>query len=171
MVVMKKMTFRNEEGFALIAAIIACMLLLAIGMLVIRMSTGDMSSSIVTVGDKKALSATESGIHTVIQTFNPDSTTWTTTNNYTDCSASTPFYIWRTISSGASTGVDARTRFAVCRPTGSILAPLPVIGAAGSALDEWMLARYNTTVIGENTGFNTLNRVTIGIGYGPVPTK
>jgi len=165
---MMKMTLSNEKGFALIAAIIACLILLAVGLLVINMSTGDLRSSVVTVGDKKALAATESGIHRLIQDFNPDPATWTEANNYVttaNCTATTPTYnIWRQISSGT----DANTQYAVCAPT---ISDLPPVSVAGSAIDEWAMMRYNASLVGRNTSYNSLTKVDIGIGYGPVSTK
>ena len=160
-----KMNLSNEKGFALLAAIMACLILLAVGMLVINMTTGDLRSSSATVGNKKALAATESGVHRLIQDFNPDLTTWTSSNNYTtDCAATSPSYIWRQISSGT----DANTQYAVCAPTGS---DLPPVAIAGSAIDEWAMMRYNGSLVGRNTSYNSLTKVNIGIGYGPVSMK
>jgi len=163
--IMKKINLSNEKGFALMAAIIACLILLAVGMLVINLTVGDLKSSSATVGDKKALAATESGIHRLIQDFNPDLTTWTTVNDYTtDCAATAPSYIWRTINSGT----DANTQYAVCAPTASDLAPVSV---PGSAIDEWGMMRYNGGVVGQNASYHSLTKVNIGIGYGPVSMK
>jgi hypothetical protein len=152
----------NEKGFALVAAIIASLILLAVGILVINMSTGDLRSSALTVGDKKALAATESGIHRLVQDFSPDSTTWTTANNYTtNCAASSPTYIWRSIASGT----DANTQFAICAPT---LSSQPPVNLPGYALGEWAMMRYDGRVAGKNTSYSTSTTVDIGIGYGPV---
>ena len=152
----------NEKGFALVAAIIASLILLAVGILVINMSTGDLRSSAITVGDKKALAATESGIHRLVQDFSPDSTTWTAANNYTtNCTASSPTYIWRSIASGT----DANTQFAICAPT---LSSQPPVSLPGYALGEWAMMRYDGRVAGKNTSYNTSTTVDIGIGYGPV---
>lgn len=164
---MKKMNLRNERGFALMAAIIACLILLALGMLVINMSTGDLRSSVMTVGNKKSLAATESGIHRVIQDFNPPAALAYAT---TDCATNptNPSYNWQSISSGASVGIDANTRFAVCAPTAS---DMPPVSIPGSAIDEWAMMRYNGSIVGENTSYNSLTKVDIGIGFGPVSMK
>jgi hypothetical protein len=167
MVSMKKMILSNEKGFVLLAAIMASLILLAVGMLVANMSTGDLLSSSVTVGNKKALAAVESGVHTVVHTFNPLPSTWIEANNYTiDCAAALPNYHWRPISSGTVAGIDVRTRFAVCAPWTSLLAPVPV---PGHAIESWGMMRYNGGVVGENTSYNSRAKVDIGIGYGPVP--
>jgi hypothetical protein len=158
----KRLDITNEKGFALVAAIIASLILLAVGILVINMSTGDLRSSAITVGDKKALAATESGIHRLVQDFSPDSTTWTAANNYTtNCTASSPTYIWRSIASGT----DANTQFAICAPT---LSSQPPVNLPGYALGEWAMMRYDGRVAGKNTSYSTSTTVDIGIGYGPV---
>jgi hypothetical protein len=163
---MKIRILTNEKGFALVAAILAGLILLAVGILVINMSTGDLRSSAVTVGDKKALSATESGIHRLVQDFSPDSTTWTAANNYTtNCTATSPAYDWRPINSG----IDANTQFAVCAPTQSNLPPVTLPGFALGPGQEWAMMRYNGRVAGKNTSYNSFITVDIGIGYGPVP--
>jgi hypothetical protein len=101
----------------------------------------------------------------VVQDFNPDQTTWNAANNYsTNCTTATPTYIWRSIISG----IDANTQFAVCAPTLSSSAPVPI---PGYALGDWGMMRYNGTVVGKNTSYNSLITVDIGIGYGPVPMK
>jgi Tfp pilus assembly protein PilX len=162
---MKKTPLANEKGFALVAAIIASLILLAIGMLVINLSTKDLRSSSVTVGSNKSLAAVESGTHRLVQDFNPDSTTWTAANNYTqNCNATAPTYIWRTIAAG----VDANTQYAVCAPTASNLPPVPIPGyALGSG--GWGMMRYNARVVGKNDSYSSAVGVDVGIGYGPVP--
>jgi len=151
------MIFNNEKGFVLLAAIIASLILLAVGMLVIYMSTGDLRTSSVTVGDKKALAATESGISRLIQDFN------TPAFNYgTNCSTTSPDYNYKTISSGASAGVDSHTKYAVCTPTESDQAPLC---PPGDDCSLWQLKRYDSRVVGNNTFYNSLKQVNIGIGY------
>ena len=173
MATIKIKTLSNEKGFALLAAILASLILLAVGMLVINMATGDLLTTKMTVGNKKALAATESGIHQLIRDFNPDPTTWTAANNYsphqdgsgTVCGTEQySIYLWRSVPSGT----DATTRFAICTPTPSSMSFIPF---PGSALGEWGMMRYDTTVVGGNTSYNSQEIVTVGIGYGPVPMK
>jgi hypothetical protein len=159
---MKKMNLSNEKGFALMAAIIACLILLAVGMLVINLTTGDLRSSSATVGDKKALAATESGIHRLIQDFNPPAALAYAT---ADCAANPN---WQPISSGDSAGIDANTQYAVCAPTASDLLPVSV---PGYSLEEYAMIRYNASLVGQNTSYHSLTKVNIGIGFGPVSMK
>lgn len=162
---MKKMIFNNEKGFALLAAIIASLILMAVGLLVVNMSGGDLRTSSVTVGDKKALAATETGVHRVIHDFAPPAPLV----NSTDCTPASPSWNWQSISSGASAGIDANTQYAVCAPTASVLTPLSYPGYAMCGdPDGWCLFRYNGSVVGNNTSYHSLNRVNIGIGFGPI---
>jgi hypothetical protein len=173
---MKKMIINNEKGFALLAAIIASLILMAVGVLVINMSTGDLRASSVTVGDKKVLAATESGIHRLIQDFNPDPATWTAANNYTSTGSCGSAYIWRAISSGASAGIDDNTQFAICQPapdtdsSGNALQrmtlPGDLLGCGGAGTcPEVILVRYCARVAGISTSYNLIKQVSIGIGY------
>ena len=61
----------SRRGFALVTAILAIMILMALGYLVISVSTGDLKISSRVVGEKKALAAAETGIHRMMQDFNP----------------------------------------------------------------------------------------------------
>jgi hypothetical protein len=168
----KKVLLAGEKGFALVAAIIACLILLAVGMLVIGLSTKDLRSSSLTVGGNKSLAAVESGTHRLVQDFNPDPATWTEANNYTttaNCTATTPTYIWRAIADG----VDANTQYAVCAPAKSGLPPVRIAGYALGGGDEggWGIMRYDAGVVGKNDSYNSSVSVGVGIGYGPVPIR
>ena len=61
----------DRKGFALITAILAIMILMALGFLAISVTTGDLKITSRVVGEKKALSAAETGIHRLMQNFDP----------------------------------------------------------------------------------------------------
>ena len=160
-----KMIYDNEKGFALLAAIIAALILLAVGVLAIDLSSADRRASAVVVGDKKAFAAAESGVHRLVQDFDPTAT-WTEANNYTqNCTSTIPTYIWQTIASG----IDDRTRFAFCRPEVSDLPPLSPEGYSLGGGVTYGIMRYDTTVVGQSESYKSMNKVDIGIGFGPVP--
>lgn len=169
MIIHKKNILHNETGFALIAAIIACLILLAIGMLVINMSTGDLFTTAAVVGNKKALAGAESGITKIISDVDPKK--WTTTFDYTvdaNCrSNGFTAYTWIQIPGGT----DAHTEFAVCRPEISPLAPIPApgeeLGGGGSEGGRYIY-RYNSTVVGRNTSYETEAKLDVGVGFGPI---
>lgn len=161
-----KMIYDNEKGFALLAAIIAALILLAVGVLAIDLSSADRRASAVVVGDKKAFAAAESGVHRLVQDFDPTPSTWVEAYHYTmNCSSTIPSYIWRTIASG----IDDNTRFAVCRPVASNLPPLIPFGYNIASGTTYGILRYDVTVVGQSTSYKSMNKVDVGIGFGPVP--
>jgi Tfp pilus assembly protein PilX len=163
MYTMKEMTLHNEKGFALVAALIASLILLAVGMLVINMSAGDLISSSMSVGNKKAFSAVESGVYRFAENFTIDPATWTTANGYYNCPANftaANITTWQTAST-----VDTNTQFVICTPVSDPnLAPTHVPWGG----DTYYL-HYIVTVAGQNTSYSSFEKVDIGIGFGPVP--
>ena len=159
MYTMKEMNLQNEKGFALLAAIIAFFILLAVGMLVINMSAGDLISSSMSVGNKKANIAVESGIFTLMENFNPANL-----NGYYACTgtvtaATIPSSAWQTAS---NTDADPNTKYVICNVTSDATKAnlyLPFDGI------KFSLHRFNTTVIGENSSYNSLMKVNVGVGY------
>jgi Tfp pilus assembly protein PilX len=58
-----KRTSRNEQGFVLLTAIIGIMIVIAAGYFALTLTSKDVRISSQLVGERKALSAAESGIH------------------------------------------------------------------------------------------------------------
>ncbi len=138
----------SEAGFALIAAIMASLILLALGLLVYSLSTQDIRVSGKIVGDKRALSAAEEGIHSIPLTF--DYNTATTT--------AVPVNQNR---------ADGMSNYSIIYP-----ARLPTLQpesvpdpTGGYDAKKWALKRYNLDVIGSNTAYNTQARIRVEIGY------
>ncbi len=148
---MKHSILRSEKGFALIAAILASLILLAVGMLVISLTTGDLRSSVRVVCDKRALSATETGIQQLMISFNPDNLAASAVSN---------------IQADPS---DSTQRYTIVAPTLMKLPPLYLAGYAISAGQGWGMNRYQSQVTGTNTTCNSTTTVNVGIGFGPVP--
>ena len=162
MYTMEEMNLRNEKGFALLAAIIAFFILLAVGMLVINMSGGDLISSSMSVGNKKANIAVETGISTLVENFNPANL-----NGYYACPANVTATSlnnaipspWQTAS---NTDADSNTKYVICNVTPDTTKSsvyLPKYGV------NFVLQRFYTTVIGENSSYNSLMKVNVGVGY------
>jgi hypothetical protein len=146
----------SEQGFALVTALIACVILFALAMLIIHLSTGDLRVSARSVGEKKALSAAESGIHQVMINFNP-----TMGPNY------------NVVTTG-SVAVDAANapgdfyQIALPSAADANIGPseLPLSGYSF----PWGQKRYNFDVIGTNSTYGTRMEVGVAVGYGPVKT-
>jgi Tfp pilus assembly protein PilV len=144
----------RQRGFALVAALIAGLLLLAMGMLVIQISTQDLKSGASTVGGKKALAAVDTGIHNLLSNYDPAATSTTLFNQ------------WYSIDGGA----DANSRYRISTPAASRQAPVPLPGYSMEAGQGWGMTRSDVRVDGQSTSYNTSMAVDVGMGYGPVPT-
>ena len=145
---------KNPKGFALVTAILAVMILMALGYLAISVSTGDMKISSRVVGEKKALSATETGIHRMMQDFDPATmlTDKVGIVNQVDGTA------------------DPATRYvinSVGRPTSGPDA-LPLTGYSIGGGQQWGQRRYRSTITGSNTNYDSSVVVDVGMGFGPI---
>ena len=146
------------KGFALIAALLAIWVLTALGMLVFSATTQEVRVSSRTVGERKAFSAAESGIHWLTQNFDPANPS-------------------KAVKSGVvvdttSTG-DPGTKYSIAsHPDGWVPKKGPVaVPYAGYAMgggETWGRQRFLAKVAGTNTGYNSSVEIDVGIGYGPV---
>jgi len=142
----------SEGGFALVAAIIACLILMALAMLVISLSTGDLRTTSAVVGGKRALLAAESGVHNLTQAFDPGGVNFGLLSNWQNVNAANdPGSQYRYISSAAST-----------------LPPMPLPGYSVEAGRGWGMTRFNIVVEGRNTTYSSQMQIGVGVGYGPV---
>lgn len=62
---------KTEEGFVLIAAILAVLIIMAVSLLILTTTTQDARISARMIGERKAFSAAESGVHEVCRLLNP----------------------------------------------------------------------------------------------------
>ena len=140
-----------QSGFALIAALLANLILLAIGIIAINMSTGDLRISFRTVGDKLATNAAETGLHWLTTNF--DAATYTGLINTVASvdSASTSEYVIDNVQEAT---------------TGPAQISLPGFAMGGG--QSWGLARYDARISGRNTAYNTAATIDAGLGFGPV---
>ena len=145
----------RENGFALIAALLANLILLAVGVLAVNLSSGDIRVSMRAVGDKKALNAAETGVHELARLFDP-----ATAFNGTVFPVS-----YRALSGGH----DSTTQYSIAQPgpaPGAVALQLSGYDMGGA--QKWGQSRYSATVTGKNTAFNTSVTVDVEFGYGPI---
>lgn len=156
-----RMVIVSSEGFAFIAALLALLLITAIGMLIFTTSTSDIRTSTRITGEKKAFSAAETGIFKMIQNFNPDNLGGSATSG----SATDPT-TWPQVNS--ATDPDSRYRINTPAAPTSGASYLPLAGYAIGGGQTWGQTRYNVGVIGTNTRYGSRVEVDVGVGYGPV---
>jgi Tfp pilus assembly protein PilX len=145
---------QGEEGFALIAALLVFWVLTALGMLVFSVTTQDVRVSSRTVGERKAFSAAESGLHRLTQGFDPA---------LPDSSSVTNVVVDST-SSG-----DPNTKYTIAAPPSGWN---PTSGPGGVPIPgyepNWGRKRFLAQVTGTNTAYNSTMQINVGVGYGPV---
>jgi len=150
------MKIGNEGGFALIAAVLANLILLAVGIIALNLSTQDLRICMKVVGDKKAMSAAEAATHWLMVNFDP-------ANPGAVAKAKRPL-------TELAAGLDSRGRITITQPVPSTAGPVQISGPAGYDMGstQWVLLRYDTTVTGRNEDHRTSVTIDVGLGYGPV---
>lgn len=132
----------SGKGFSLVVAILAILILTALGYLVVMMSTQDTRASSRVVGEKKAMAATETGIHQLMVNFNPDLL---------------PSWSSQTFVSGATS--DATSQYTLGTPSYSgNIDHLPGFAAA-------RLILFDTEVTGVSNKYNANVNVQLQTGY------
>ena len=143
----------SEKGFILLTALIACAILMALGILVWWSSTGELRTTTSTVGEKRALAAAESGYHILTQSFDPMATNYGITQN-----------TWTNVSSTLAPNQQYKITNVGLSPYSALAPP----GYSMESSQGWGMARYDLTVSGRDTTYDTEQDVGVGVGYGPV---
>ncbi|MGV8058668.1 MAG: pilus assembly PilX N-terminal domain-containing protein [Smithellaceae bacterium] len=148
-----KRIISSEKGFILVTAVMACVILFALAMLIINLSTGDLRVSSQNVGQKKAMSAAETGIHRLMQNFNPQNLAASATTSVQVDSSNDPASVY--------------TIYTPATPTsGPVFLPMSGYSIGGG--QTWGQRRFVVNVDGRNTSYNTKVTIQTGVGYGPV---
>jgi Tfp pilus assembly protein PilX len=144
---------RSRNGFAMVAALLSILILTAVGLLVFAATTQDVRISSRTVGEEKAFSAGEAGVHRFLRNFDPGNLSASAVSNVQVDPANDP---------------DSRYSVGVPSPptSGPAAVPLPGYQIAGGVI--WGQERFNVGVTGTNTKYNSLARLSVGAGFGPV---
>ena len=154
-IILSNNVLRSEKGFILLVAIIACVILMALGILIFWSSNEDLRTSVVSLGEKRALAAVESGYHKAIQTFDP------LAPNYGIAGL---IDTWNVV----DTTHDPKSEFKWSAVKGSPFAALPPPGFSMESTAGFGMARYDVTISGKNTEAKTEQQVDVGVAYGPV---
>lgn len=158
---------QSEKGFAFIAGLMACVILLALGALVVALSVGDIKSSSRLVGDKRTMAAVDKGVHRLIEGFNPENlgaSQITTLTADSSVDSSSKYQVFMPCVPCPPEVWEANKDDCTCLPHGPDHVWLKGYNY------QWGLLRYNVGVTGENTKYKTSAEVTTGLGFGPVDT-
>ncbi|HAK87723.1 MAG: hypothetical protein A2077_01320 [Nitrospirae bacterium GWC2_46_6] len=151
----------RNDGFAFIAALLALLLITAIGMLVFTASTSDIRTSTRITGEKKAFSAAETGLYKMIQNFDPDNLSGSATSG-----SASDATTWPQVDS--ATDPDSRYRINTPAAPTSGASYLPLAGYAIGGGQQWGQSRYDVDITGTNTRYSSRVEIGVGFGYGPV---
>ena len=144
----------SGKGFSLVVAILAILILTALGYLVVMISTQDTRVSSRVVGEKKALAAVETGVHQLMANYDPQNMTTWSSQAYT---------------SGATS--DATSTYTIGEPTpplGNLPLYVPLAGYSIGGGQEWGQRAYALVVTGTSAKYNSTVQVDIGVGHGPI---
>lgn len=129
-----------SNGFAMIAALLAILILTAVGVLVFTVTTRDIRVSARVTGEKKAFSAAEAGIHQIIQNFAVGGTA----NN---------------VQVDPATDPDTRYSYTIGASSSGCTPP-----PAGFDIEKWSEDMYAASVTGTNDRYGSTVQVDVGIG-------
>lgn len=139
----------RRNGFSLVVVILAILVLTALGFLAMSITTSDLRITNQVVGEKKAMTAAEAGIHVLTGNFSPA--------NITTLTGSVD-----PVNDPASTyTIEVATR-----PTGGgFPAYMAMQGFSIAGGQEWGQSIFQTTVTGQNSSYGSNVQIQVGFGY------
>ncbi|MEW5746036.1 MAG: hypothetical protein AB1805_11445 [Nitrospirota bacterium] len=152
---MRETKMHDQKGFAMIAALLAILILTAVGVLVFTVSTRDIRISTRVTGEKKAFSAAEAGVSMLLQGFGPLTFSSSAVANVPVDPATDPDSLY-TIGAPVASGAGWIPMAGYTMSTGG---PTPPMGQD----------TFDTVVTGTNARYNSTVRIELGMGFGPVP--
>ena len=140
----------SQSGFALIVAIIAMMILIALGFFALTVSTQDIRISTRLVCERKAFSAAEAGVSEACRALDPHA----------------PALIdWTEYDATNNPGVE----FWVDKPDRDD--DYPQINIPGFSLKHaWAGSVFATEVTGRDTNCNSQTKINVGVAFSPNPS-
>lgn len=145
---------KGEGGFLIVAALLALLLLTAVGALVFNLTTQDIRVSTRSIGEKKAFSSAQAGIHSLVLYSNLNAghiENYTVSNVQVDPSA------------------DPSSRYSIGNVNIPGMPPsLPMAGFEITGSKSWGQTVTAKSVTGRNERYNSTVTIDVGMGYGPI---
>lgn len=140
----------SESGFVLIAALMGIIILLAVGFLALTITTGDMKIASRLIGERKAFSAAETGVHELCRIFNWQAPA-ATSNIYFDAAN------------------DPTVRYSYAQPQRNN--SMPSVPSPGYDLSKsYTSSVFDTVVTGEDTAYDSKTEIAVGTATAPSPS-
>ena len=158
-----KLKLRDESGFAFIAALLAMLIMVSLGVLIFTLTTRDVRVTIKLMGEKKAFSAAEHGIHWLMQQYVPGAAL---ANPVTACGGKAGFF---QVSTDAY--ADSGTCFSFSQPvqpTSGGGSMIPLEGYSNTGSSSFGLTPSDSEVTGVNTRYMSQLSIAAELGYGPI---
>ncbi len=140
----------GRGGFSLVVVILAILVLTALGYLALSVTTTDLRITNRIVGEKKALTAAEAGVHVLTGTFSPA--------NITAISGS----VDPTNDPASTYTIDVA---AIPDAASGIPAFMPMQGYSIAGGQEWGQKMYETSVTGADSNYGSSVQIDVGFGY------
>ncbi|NLN38574.1 MAG: hypothetical protein GX155_03165 [Smithella sp.] len=147
----KETCFYCEKGFVLLSAIIAMMILMAVGFLALTITSDDLKITSRLYGERKALSAAEAGVHDLCVVF--DASMDALTNVKIDATN------------------DPKISYSTTKPVPD--PNIPSVSATGSSIEggkSWSFNVFYSEVTGRDESHGSLVRLGVGLRHGEVPS-
>jgi hypothetical protein len=144
---------KSEEGFVLVIALFAMLLLIAAGAYALNMTTNDLSLSVKMVAERRAFAASESCWNIFAATYNPstyDPNALAVTDNY---------------------AIDNADPSLTCSTTRQTTPSIPTAVPSGyetSGGVTWVYLTWMLTVDGYDTSYGGHQQSQSSVGFGPV---
>jgi len=139
---------RSEGGFVLIAALLAVMIIIAVGFFILTTTTQDIRISSRLIGERKALSAAETGMQMFCLNFATD---MSAVSNQSVDSTNDPYATY-------SYTVPSRDKN---------VSDIPAVGSDMKS-GSWSYAVYDSDITGKETTYSSSVTIEVGVTYGPV---
>jgi hypothetical protein len=142
---------KSEKGSVLIVALMATLILIAVGFFALTVTTQDVRIAGRVVGERRALSAAESGAHAVLMQLNPAAL----------AQQNVPVQI--------DPASDPAITYSYTQPIRN--STMPTISMPGFDLSKaYVGAVFDTTVTGQDNNYGTTARIAMGSAYAPNPS-
>jgi hypothetical protein len=139
----------KRNGFSLVIVLLGILILMALGVLAVSVTTTDLQITSRIIGEKKALMAAETGIQVLTNSFTPA--------NITSIS-------------GYADATDTTSNYSINAPFDPTSGPasLPLKGYSIGGGQQWGQRLYNASVTGQNSSYGSSIQIDFSIGYGPI---
>jgi hypothetical protein len=164
MALLKKSAICDDRGFAFIAALLAMLILVSLGVLIFTLTTRDVRVTVKLMGEKKAFSAAENGIHRLMQNFDPLSGVL----NPDDACPGLGGYFQV---NGEILGTGTCYTYTPPTPATSGSSIVNMAGYSMTGQQNFGRAPYDSSVTGANTNYMSQVSLGLGLGYGPVDSS